>query len=352
VFSAIVFLLVYFANCIAFELLALQIGLAMGVVNTAAGDAVMQNAPMTQESQQSTYSNQAFTFTNQLKSSPAKKKVLTSNQDKSTGSKNNYSISLDFVIRLYQDEDETNPFHHGFSKEMSHALATFWQTKSYGSNRAGGGDKIWNDFDLDVGRFPEPIQQYTPDLTSEYYEKLLGTDHNVIKREAYPPEADSCLPPARPKDPSSITYGSQWIMNPMQKRVSPGQALAMIGQARYLETNKPPSAVNVLIFKQGAILQSLLVPRDVERGQTVFEAMNQAKAMNSSLFMCKSPTSVIQLNIVQEDGTKIPMVKINYKTWTISDILKIVCGCVAVTLEISEMPLGSDTSDLHSVDYS
>jgi hypothetical protein len=57
VFSAIAFLLVYFANCIAFELLALQIGLAMGVVNTAAGDAVMQNAPMTQESQQSTYSN-------------------------------------------------------------------------------------------------------------------------------------------------------------------------------------------------------------------------------------------------------------------------------------------------------
>ena len=58
------------------------------------------------------------------------------------------------------------------------------------------------------------------------------------------------LPPARPKDSSGIANGSQWLMrNLIQKHVSPGQAIAMIGQARYLEMKQPSSSMNVLFFK-------------------------------------------------------------------------------------------------------
>jgi hypothetical protein len=49
-------------------------------------------------------------------------------------SKSNYQILHDFVIRQYQNEDEENPSYHGFCKELSQALvASFWQTKSFGS---------------------------------------------------------------------------------------------------------------------------------------------------------------------------------------------------------------------------
>jgi hypothetical protein len=314
----------------------------------------MQYAPelATQESENTTYSARAFTITNKSKSSPAKKNVVSSNQDKSTTSKNNYQISHDFVIRLYQNEDEENLFYHGFSKELSHALASFWQTKSYGSTKAGGGNKIWSDFDVDLNQFPTPIQEYLPDLTSAYYEKLLGSTHNVVKREAYPPEGGGLLPPSKPWDASAVAYGSQWQMNPTKSHISTGQALAMIGQARYLETNKLPSGVNVLIFKRGQKVQSMLVPREVERESTVFEAMKRAKAKNSRLFMCKSPTSGVQLHVVLEGGNRILLLKADYKTWTISDVLNIPCAPSNVTIEISDMDQGSDDNgDLHSVDF-
>jgi hypothetical protein len=194
--------------------------------------------------------------------------------------------------------------------------------------------------------------------TSEYYENLLEAYLPQAELlEAHPPEAGSYLPPAkRPKNSSSVAHsnGSQWSMNPLQHSISTGQGLAMIAQAIYLETHKPPSGVSVIIFQQGEILQSMLVPREIEREKTVLEAMNLAEAMNSRLFMCKSPTSGIQLDLVLENGDKIPMTKENYKTWTISDLLSIrgTPSNAVVTLEISEIDLGSDdTSDnLHSDD--
>jgi hypothetical protein len=69
----------------------------------------------------------------------------------------------------------------------------------------------------------------------------------------------------------------------------------------------------------------MLAPQDVERENTVLKAMKRAKEKNSRLFMCKSPTSGIQLDVVLEDGIKMPMVKEDYKKWTISDILNIRC---------------------------
>jgi hypothetical protein len=179
-------LVVWTAHCIAFKLPAIKIGLAMGVVNTGAGDRVMEGPPeirATQESEQTTtYSTRAFGPGNKWKSSPAKKMAVLSNLDKSTSSKSNYQISHDFVIRQYQNEDEENPFYHGFCKELSQALvASFWQTKSFGSTKAGGGNRIWRDFDVDSNQFPAPMQEYLPDLTGAYYEKLLGTTDNVVK---------------------------------------------------------------------------------------------------------------------------------------------------------------------------
>jgi hypothetical protein len=317
----------------------------MGVVNTGAGDRVMEGPPeirATQESEQTTYSTRAFGPSNKWNSSPAKKMAVLSNLDKSTSSKNNYQISHDFVIRLYQNEDEENPFYHGFCKETSHALASFWQTKSFGSTKAGGGNKIWRDFDVDSNQFPAPMREYLPNLTDGHYEKLLGTTDNVVKRDAYPPEADGLLPPSRPWDSSAGAYGSQWKINPIKSRISTGQALAMIGQARYLETNKVPSGVNVLRFKRDQMEHSLLVPQEIEGGQTVLEAIKQVKAKNSRLFRRESSTSVLILHVVLEDGDKIIMTKEEYKIWTICNVFSIPDTPSNVTLEISYVDQGSD----------
>jgi hypothetical protein len=163
----------------------MKIGLAVGVANGGAGDRVMEGPPemrATQESEQTTCSTRAFGPGNKWKSSPAKKMAVSSNPDKSTSSKSNHQISHDFAIRQHQNEDEENPFCHGFCKELSQALvASFWQTKSFSSAEAGGGNGIWRDLDVDSNQLPAPMQERSPDLTGARHEKLLGTADNVVK---------------------------------------------------------------------------------------------------------------------------------------------------------------------------
>jgi hypothetical protein len=174
--------------------------------------------------------------------------------------KTNHAIALDFATRLHQNEDEENLSCHGFSKEVSCALASFRQTKLHGSDRAGGaGDKIWDAFNLDLSQLPAPMQEHAPNLlTSEHCKKWLRTGHNVTKREAHLPEAGSCLPPARPKDSFSVACGSQRLVNPTHKRacLQAGQALAMIGQARWNALKQRVSVMCMMSLRAAGFVQA------------------------------------------------------------------------------------------------
>jgi len=258
---------------------------------------------------------------------PGQMSKNNSSRQKSNVSKSYQADSEAFTLALFRNDHPSNDWYHGISLELKKELSYYWAQKRFsaGGNRNLLFFEIFDD--LDSGTFP-PIKTYCPDLSGDYYENILGLEHNYVVRGKYE-RAHNNYPPSIKN--YRIENSNQRTMNVLNNSsLTMAQAFAMMAQAEWqknkVDSSTSSQSTKVITFENtnGDFDTSINHSDNYDDNTLLIDVMKMSYRRSPNLFTCTVDERQFQMNLLLNNGTELPLSLDIAKVTTVKSIFNVI----------------------------